>query len=86
MAGWQQTPISVKIVIKLVEQEQSEPENVHSATDPQKCREMESRYGWKLKRIKINKDLPLEVDCIFHGEQTSFQDLWQDNQEWGNND
>ncbi|MEG3927884.1 hypothetical protein [Microcoleus sp. D3_18a_C4] len=65
----------------LIEQEASEPENIHSATDPQKCREMERRYDWKLKQIKINKDLPLEVDCVFYGEQTSFQDLWHDNQD-----
>ncbi|MEG4288174.1 hypothetical protein Q5692_15815 [Microcoleus sp. C2C3] len=63
-----------------MEQEPSEQENVHSATDPEKGREMERRYGWTLKRIKTNKDSPLEVDCVFHGEQTSFQDLWHDNQ------
>lgn len=71
---------SIETVRNRVEQEPSEQENVHSATDPEKCREMERRYGWTLKRVKTNKDLPLEVDCVFHGEQTSFQDLWHDNQ------
>ena len=71
---------SIETVRNRVEQEPSEQENVHSATDPEKCREMERRYGWILKRVKTNKDLPLEVDCVFHGEQTSFQDLWHDNQ------
>lgn len=52
----------------------SEQENVHGATDPQKCREMERRYGWKLKRVRPNKDKVLRVDCIFEGEQTSFED------------
>jgi hypothetical protein len=50
------------------------PENVHSATDPQKCREMEQKYGWKLKAIKPTRDPILKVDCVFHGEQTSFED------------
>jgi len=50
------------------------PENVHSATDPQKCREMEQKYGWKLKAIKPTRDPTLKVDCVFHGEQTSFED------------
>lgn len=52
----------------------SEQENVHGATDPQKCREMERKYGWKLKRIKPTKDKVLKVDCVFEGEQTSFED------------
>jgi hypothetical protein len=50
------------------------PENVHSATDPQKCREMEQKYGWKLKASKPTRDPILKVDCVFHGEQTSFED------------
>jgi hypothetical protein len=49
-------------------------ENVHSATDPDKCREMERRYGWRLKRIKPTRDSTLKVDCVFYGEQTSFED------------
>jgi hypothetical protein len=44
------------------------------ATDPQKCREMEQKYGWKLKAIKPTRDPILKVDCVFHGEQTSFED------------
>ncbi|MCC3439567.1 hypothetical protein [Microcoleus sp. PH2017_05_CCC_O_A] len=63
------------------EPEPSELENIHSVTDPEKCREMERRYDWKLKKIKVNKGLPLEIDCIFHGEQTSFQDFWYDYQD-----
>ena len=49
-------------------------DNVHSATDPQKCRNMERKYGWKLKRVKPTRDPILKVDCIFDGEQTSFED------------
>jgi hypothetical protein len=49
-------------------------ENVHSATDAKKCYEMERRYGWRLKRIKPTKDKILKVDCVFRGEQTSFED------------
>ncbi|MBD2184822.1 hypothetical protein H6S82_01125 [Planktothrix sp. FACHB-1355] len=50
------------------------PENIHSATDPQKCRDMERKYGWKLKAIKPTSDPILKVDCVFEGEQTSFED------------
>jgi hypothetical protein len=52
----------------------SEKENVHSATDPQKCREMAQKYQWKLKTIRPTKDKILRVDCVFYGEQTSFED------------
>ena len=49
-------------------------ENVHSATDPEKCRDMERKYGWKLKRVKPTGDPTLKVDCVFYGQQTSFED------------
>ncbi|MEM6840493.1 MAG: hypothetical protein AAF609_27135 [Cyanobacteria bacterium P01_C01_bin.120] len=51
-----------------------EPENVHSATDPEQCEKMGARNGWKLKRVKPTKDSILKVDCVFVGEQTSFED------------
>jgi len=51
-----------------------ESENIHSATDPKKCTEMEKKYGWELKRVKPTKDKILKVDCVFKGEQTSFED------------
>jgi hypothetical protein len=35
---------------------------------------MEQKYGWKLKAIKPTLDPILKVDCVFHGEQTSFED------------
>lgn len=50
------------------------PENIHAATDPKQCREMGARYGWRLKRVEPTKDPILKVDCIFDGEQTSFED------------
>ena len=49
-------------------------ENVHSATDPEKCEQMAKRYRWKLKRVKPTKDPILKVDCVFEGKQTSFED------------
>lgn len=49
-------------------------ENIHSATDKEQCKEMGKRNGWKLKRIRKTKDPILEVDCIFYGKQTSFED------------
>jgi hypothetical protein len=49
-------------------------ENIHSATDPEKCRDMERKYGWELKEIKPTRDPILKVNCVFTGEQTSFED------------
>lgn len=48
--------------------------NVHSATDEEHCLEMESKYGWTLVDVVPKKDPTLKVDCIFEGEQTSFED------------
>lgn len=53
---------------------QASPENVHSATDPEKCDEMAKRYDWELKEVRQTKDPVLKVDCVFEGEQTSFED------------
>lgn len=53
---------------------QDQTENIHSATDPEKCREMARKYGWVLKRIKLTRDPILKVDCVFQGQQTSFED------------
>ena len=49
-------------------------ENIHAATDRKKCRDMERKYGWKLKHIEPTRDSILKVNCIFDGEQTSFED------------
>jgi hypothetical protein len=54
------------------------PENVHSTADPKLCQEMAKRYGWKLERIVLTKDPILPVDCVFAGEQTSFEDIRYD--------
>ncbi|MDY6781242.1 MAG: hypothetical protein SW833_01575 [Cyanobacteriota bacterium] len=59
----------------------SDPENIHGATDPKKCRGMEKKYGWTLKEIRPNPDPILKVNCVFYGEQTSFQDMWGDYQD-----
>lgn len=59
-------------------QEQEPLENIHSATDLKACVEMGKRYGWKLKRVRPNRDPILRVDCIFEGEQTSFEDTRYD--------
>jgi hypothetical protein len=40
----------------------------HAATDPEKCFEMEKKYGWKLLRFELTKDQTLKVDCVFEGE------------------
>ena len=43
---------------------------VHAAASPRLCKEMETRYGWKLLRIRKSKggNDVLPVDCIFEGE------------------
>ena len=48
--------------------------NIHAATDPEKCWEMKRKYGWNLVEIRLTKDKILKVDCVFEGEQTSFED------------
>ena len=63
-----------KTVTNLVEPEPSEPENIHSATDPEKCRDMGRKYRWRLKRMEQTNDRILKVNCVFYGEQTSFED------------
>jgi hypothetical protein len=53
-------------------------ENVHAAATPQACAEMGNRYKWKLKRVRPTGDPVLKVNCIFEGEQTSFEDTRYD--------
>lgn len=48
--------------------------NIHSATSKKQCVEMGRRNGWKLRDVQPTTDPILEVDCIFEGEQTSFED------------
>lgn len=52
----------------------SQAENVHAATDPEKCEEMAEKYQWELKEVRSTNDPILKVDCVFEGEQTSFED------------
>jgi hypothetical protein len=40
---------------------------------------MGKKYGWELMEIRENGDKILPKDCVFEGEQTSFQDMWHDN-------
>lgn len=49
-------------------------ENIHGATDKEQCKIMGKRNGWRLKRIQKTKDPILKVDCVFYGEQTTFED------------
>ena len=53
-------------------------ENIHAATDPDQCEEMRKRNGWRLKRVEPTRDPILKVDCVFEGEQTSFEDTRYD--------
>jgi hypothetical protein len=61
--------------------DKDESENIHSAVSSEKCYEMEEKYGWQLKDIRPTFDAILKVDCVFYGEQTSFQDMWYDHQD-----
>ncbi|MEG4281660.1 hypothetical protein QUB68_00915 [Microcoleus sp. A006_D1] len=53
----------------------------HSATDPQKCRDMQKKYGWKLIDIEEieNKNI-FEVDCVFKGK-TEFPNYLEEKEE-----
>ena len=48
--------------------------NTHSAVDEEHCLEMEKRYGWPLVEAIPTSDPIFKVDCIFEGEQTSFEE------------
>ncbi|BAB78377.1 hypothetical protein ACN23B_28440 (plasmid) [Anabaena sp. FACHB-709] len=54
------------------------PESRHAATDPEKCRIMEKKYGWKLLRVEPTGNKVLKVDCVFEGE-TKFPTYKQEN-------
>jgi hypothetical protein len=58
-----------------------ELENVYCVSDAEKCEEMQRKYGWPLKEIRPTQDSILKVECVFHGEQTSFWELWYDHQD-----
>ena len=45
-----------------------QPESRHAATDPEKCRQMEKKYNWKLLRVETTREKTLKVDCIFQGK------------------
>ncbi len=53
------------------------PESRHSVTDPDKCRDLEKKYGWRLLRLEPTKDKILKVDCIFKGK-TEFPNYQQE--------
>ncbi len=48
----------------------SNSESRHAAADPECCRQMEAKYGWRLLRIESakGKDNILKVICVFEGE------------------
>lgn len=52
----------------------AKPQNIHSVTRPELCEEIGKKYGWELIEVRETNDPILEVDCIFEGEQTSFED------------
>lgn len=52
----------------------SEQENIHAAVSRKQCEKMGERNGWALKRVEPTRDKILKVNCVFEGEQTSFED------------
>ena len=56
-------------------------ENIHAAASDEDCDKMGKKYGWKLIEVRDNGDKNLPKDCVFEGEQTSFQDMWHDHQD-----
>ncbi|OUC14239.1 MAG: hypothetical protein B0A82_13215 [Alkalinema sp. CACIAM 70d] len=61
-----------------------EDENVsrHAAAEASDCLEMESKYGWELKRIEELPEAPnqvFEVDCVFEGK-TEFPKSYYDSE------
>ena len=57
-------------------QNEIEPlENRHAVTHPSLCQAMGRKYQLgNLERIEPTKDPILKWDCVFEGEQTSFED------------
>ena len=59
-----------------------ENENVsrHTAAEASDCLEMDSKYGWELKRIEALPERPnqvFEVDCVLAGK-TEFPNSYYD--------
>ncbi len=52
-------------------------ESWHAATDPDKCEEMQEKYGWTLLRVEPSNNSTLKVKCIFKGE-TEFPNYLED--------
>lgn len=50
-------------------------ENIHAAVSDEACEEMGKNHGWKLIETRDNGDNILSKDCVFEGEQTSFEDI-----------
>lgn len=57
----------------MTQERESDRRNIHAATDPQACIDMGQKYGWKLKGWLLTTDQVLKVNCVFEGEQTSFE-------------
>ncbi len=60
-------------------EEPREKENRHAVTSPELCKKMARKYGWKLLRIERKNVGQLTYECVFEGEQTSFEDTTHDN-------
>ncbi len=48
-------------------------ENIHAAANAECCEKMAKKYGWNLLEVRDNGGEVLKKDCVFEGEQTSFE-------------
>jgi len=62
----------------MVKPKKQEDENIHAAVSEEDYKKMGKKYGWELKRIRDNGTPILSKDCVFEGEQTSFEDTRYD--------
>ncbi len=60
--------------IRVMANSKNKKENVHAAASEEYCEKMGKNNGWKLIEIRDNGDKILPKDCVFEGEQTSFED------------
>jgi len=47
--------------------------NIHAVTNKDRCREIAKKYKWKLIETRETNDSILKVECIFEGQQTTFE-------------
>lgn len=52
-------------------------ETRHAVTEKWRCKAMEKKYGWKLKRVEPKNSGLFKFDCVFQGK-ADFPDYMED--------